>query len=93
MRSTATPALGSVRDSGEVLPAARTVHDVRRLPVTLGAALAGVISDRNPKRALDPSPGLPSEDERFLEDVSESHLHVVRTWRVRSRTSLPPAAW
>jgi hypothetical protein len=34
-----------------------------------GNALAGVLSDRDLKRALDPDLGLPPKDELFVRDV------------------------
>jgi CBS-domain-containing membrane protein len=38
-------------------------HEIRHLPVKDGSSLVGILTDRNPKRALDPHLGLPSARE------------------------------
>jgi acetoin utilization protein AcuB len=52
-------------------------HQVRHLPVKEGAALVGVLTDRDLKRALDPDLGLPARDELFVRDVFEPEAYVV----------------
>ena len=42
-------------------------HEVRHLPVLGEGRLLGVITDRDIKRALDPSLGLPPKDELFVD--------------------------
>lgn len=43
---------------------------VRHLPVRRGGELVALLSDRDVKRALDPSLGLPDADELFAGDVA-----------------------
>lgn len=69
-------------DADAPLRAARQTmveHDVRHLPVQRGARLVGVLTDRDLKRALDPSLGLPSRDELFVEDAMIHDPYVVQT--------------
>lgn len=54
-------------------------HDVRHLPVTRRGKLIGVLSDRDLKRALDPSLGLPPRNELFVENVAVHDAYVVET--------------
>jgi acetoin utilization protein AcuB len=52
-------------------------HAVRHLPVKQGHTLLGVLTDRDLKRALDPSLGLPPREELFVRDVYISDAYVV----------------
>ena len=52
-------------------------HQIRHLPVMQGRSLVGVLSDRDLKRALDPTLGLPPEDELFVRDAYVSDRYVV----------------
>ena len=52
-------------------------HGVRHLPVKDGDRLAGVVSDRDIKRALDPDLGLPPGDQLFVRDVFRDEAYVV----------------
>jgi CBS domain-containing protein len=54
-------------------------HEVRHLPVVADQELAGVITDRDLKRALDPSIGLPPKNELFVNDVMVRDPYVVET--------------
>ena len=54
-------------------------HDVRHLPVVRHRKLVGILSDRDLKRALDPSLGLPPKDELFVDDVMIHDPYVVET--------------
>jgi acetoin utilization protein AcuB len=68
--------------AGDSLLAARALmveHEVRHLPVKEGDRLVGVLTDRDLKRALDPHPGLPPKDERFVRDVSVADAYTVDT--------------
>lgn len=56
----------------EPLRKARAVmveHGIRHLPVFRDDEFVGVVTDRDLKRALDPSLGLPAPDELFVRDV------------------------
>lgn len=67
-------------DADDSLLLARAVmqrHDVRHLPVTHGAMLLGVLTDRDIKRAMDPDLGLPPQDELFVRDVFVPDAYVV----------------
>ena len=67
-------------DIGDTLRRARGLmveHQIRHLPVMRGRSLIGVLSDRDLKRALDPTLGLPSEDELFVRDAYVSDPYVV----------------
>lgn len=87
MRLDHIPAIGSVMTpfpyvvqvSESVLTARALMieHDVRHLPVKDGNALVGVLSDRDLKRALDPSLGLPPKEELFVRDVFLADAYVV----------------
>lgn len=59
-------------------------HDVHHLPVTRDGTLAGVLSDRDLKRALDPSLGLSPRDELLVDDVMIHDPYVVETTTVLS---------
>jgi len=52
-------------------------HEVRHLPVVQEHRLVGIITDRDLKRALDPSLGLPSRDELFVRDIYLPEPYVV----------------
>ena len=52
-------------------------HQVRHLPVKDGNTLLGVLTDRDLKRALDPSLGLPPKEELFVRDVFIPDAYVV----------------
>jgi acetoin utilization protein AcuB len=54
-------------------------HEIRHLPVARGGELVGVLTDRDLKRALDPSLGLPPKNELFVEDVMVRDAYVVET--------------
>jgi acetoin utilization protein AcuB len=52
-------------------------HEVRHLPVKDGSTLIGVLTDRDLKRALDPSLGLPPKEELFVRDVFVPDAYIV----------------
>jgi acetoin utilization protein AcuB len=52
-------------------------HEVRHLPVKDGNRLVGVLTDRDLKRALDPSLRLPPKEELFVRDVFVPDAYVV----------------
>ena len=52
-------------------------HEVRHLPVKDGSALIGVLTDRDLKRALDPSLGLPPKEELFVRDIFVPDAYIV----------------
>jgi acetoin utilization protein AcuB len=52
-------------------------HGVRHLPVKDGDRLAGVLSDRDLKRALDPELGLPPKDQLFVRDAFHDEAYAV----------------
>jgi CBS domain-containing protein len=54
-------------------------HGIRHLPVARRGELVGVLTDRDLKRALDPSLGLPPKNELFVEDVMVHEAYVVET--------------
>jgi len=54
-------------------------HEIRHLPVARKGQLVGVLTDRDLKRALDPSLGLPPKNELFVEDVMVHGAYVVET--------------
>ena len=67
-------------DAGDSVRRARGLmveHQIRHLPVMQGRSLVGVLSDRDLKRALDPTLGLPPEDELFVRDAYVSDPYVV----------------
>jgi acetoin utilization protein AcuB len=81
------PAIGSVMTPfpyvvqvSESVLAARALmveHEVRHLPVKDDNRLVGVLTDRDLKRALDPSLGLPPKEELFVRDVFVPDAYVV----------------
>jgi acetoin utilization protein AcuB len=81
------PAIGSVMtpfpfvvQADESVLKAKAVmveHGVRHLPVKDGNTLVGVLTDRDLKRALDPSLGLPPKEELFVRDVFVPDAFVV----------------
>jgi acetoin utilization protein AcuB len=81
------PALGSVmtpfpyvvqvNDSLRAARALMVEHEVRHLPVKDGSRLLGVLTDRDLKRALDPSLGLPPKEELFVRDVFVPDAYIV----------------
>jgi acetoin utilization protein AcuB len=81
------PAIGSVMTPfpyvvqiNESLLAARALmieHEIRHLPVKDGNRLLGVLTDRDLKRALDPSLRLPPKEELFVRDVFIPDAYVV----------------
>ncbi len=87
MRINHIPSIGSVMtpfphvvQEDESLLVARALmieHGVRHLPVTRRGTLQGVLTDRDLKRALDPSLGLPPIEELFVRDVFVSDVYVV----------------
>ena len=52
-------------------------HEIRHLPVTRRHRLVGVLTDRDLKRALDPSLGLAPKNELFVEDVMVADAYAV----------------
>jgi acetoin utilization protein AcuB len=52
-------------------------HEVRHLPVKDGSTLVGVLTDRDLKRALDPSLGLPPKEELFVRDIFVPDAYIV----------------
>ena len=52
-------------------------HEVRHLPVKDGSTLIGVLTDRDLKRAFDPSLGLPPKEELFVRDVFIPDAYIV----------------
>ena len=87
MRLDHIPAIGSVMtpfpcvvqvDESVLAARALTIgHGVRHLPVKNGNVLAGVLTDRDLKRALDPSLGLPPIEELFVRDVFLPDAYIV----------------
>lgn len=81
------PSIGSIMtpfpyvvQADDSLLAARALmveHDVRHLPVKDGATLVGVLTDRDLKRALDPSLGLPPKEELFVRDIFVPDAYIV----------------
>ena len=53
--------------------------EIRHLPVARRGKLVGVLTDRDLKRALDPSLGLAPKDELFVEDVMVRGAYAVET--------------
>lgn len=66
-------------------------HDVRHLPVTRGSKLAGVLTDRDLKRALDPGLGLPPKNELCVDDVMVHDPYVVENTEPLDRVLLEMA--
>lgn len=54
-------------------------HDVRHLPVVEAERLVGILSDRDLKRALDPSLGISPKHELLVEDAMVREPYVVPT--------------
>lgn len=52
-------------------------HEIRHLPVKRRHRLVGVLTDRDLKRALDPSLGLAPGNELFVEDVMVADAYTV----------------
>ncbi len=73
------PHFVNVDDSLLVARALMVRHGIRHLPVKEGDQLAGLLSDRDLKRALDPDLGLPPKDELFVRDVFVPDAYTVDT--------------
>jgi acetoin utilization protein AcuB len=71
------PYVVQVNESVLAAKALMVQHEVRHLPVKDGNTLLGVLTDRDLKRALDPSLGLPSDEELFVRDVFVPDAYVV----------------
>ena len=71
------PCVVQVNDSVLAARALMVEHEVRHLPVKDGSTLIGVLTDRDLKRALDPSLGLPPKEELFVRDVFVPDAYVV----------------
>ena len=52
-------------------------HQIRHLPVKDHGVLAGIVTDRDIKRALDPDMGLPPKQELSVSDVFVLEAYVV----------------
>lgn len=79
MGSIMTPFPRAVQVDDTVLAAGALMveHEIRHLPVKDGNSLLGVLTDRDLKRALDPSLGLPPKEELFVRDVFVPDAYVV----------------
>lgn len=66
-------------------------HEVRHLPVIRAGRLAGVLTDRDLKRALDPSLGLPPKNELLVDDAMVHDAYVVETTESLDRVLLEMA--
>jgi len=66
-------------------------HEVRHLPVTRAGRLDGVLTDRDLKRALDPSLGLPPKNELLVDDAMVHDAYVVETTESLDRVLLEMA--
>jgi acetoin utilization protein AcuB len=79
VRSVMTPSPHCVAVDDSLLYARALMHqyDVRHLPVTDGARLVGILTDRDIRRAFDPDLGLPPKDELFVRDVFVPEAYVV----------------
>ena len=71
------PYVVQVDDSVMTAKALMVEHEVRHLPVKDRYTLLGVLTDRDLKRALDPSLGLPPKEELFVRDVFVPDAYVV----------------
>lgn len=71
------PYVVQLADSVMAARALMVEHGVRHLPVKDGHTLCGVLTDRDLKRALDPSLGLPPKAELFVRDVFVPDAYVV----------------
>ena len=74
---TAFPYVVQVDESVMRAKALMVEHQVRHLPVKQGHELLGVLTDRDIKRALDPTLGLPPKEELFVRDVFVPDAYVV----------------
>jgi acetoin utilization protein AcuB len=74
-----TPFPHSVEVDASVRQARRTMvdHGIRHLPVRKKKKLVGLLTDRDLKRALDPSLGLPPKDELVVGDICRYDVYVV----------------
>ena len=71
------PCVVQINDSVLVARSLMVEHEVRHLPVKDGSTLVGVLTDRDLKRALDPSLGLPPKAELFVRDVFVPDAYIV----------------
>jgi len=71
------PYVVQVGDSVLRAKALMVEHEVRHLPVMGGRTLLGVLTDRDIKRALDPTLGLPPKEQLFVRDVFVPDAYVV----------------
>ena len=71
------PQVVQVDDSVLAARAIMVEHEVRHLPVKNGHTLVGVLTDRDLKRAFDPTMGLPPKEELFVRDVFIADAYVV----------------
>ena len=71
------PCVVQINNSVLAARALMVEHEVRHLPVKDGSTLVGVLTDRDLKRALDPSLGLPPKEELFVRDVFVPDAYIV----------------
>ena len=71
------PCVVQINDSVLAARSLMVEHEVRHLPVKDGSTLVGVLTDRDLKRALDPSLGLPPKGELFVHDIFVPDAYVV----------------
>ena len=71
------PCVVQVNESVLAARALMVEHEVRHLPVKDGSTLIGVLTDRDLKRAFDPSLGLPPKEELFVRDVFIPDAYIV----------------
>ena len=71
------PCVVQIDDSVLAARSLMVEHEVRHLPVKDGSTLVGVLTDRDLKRALDPSLGLPPKAELFVRDVFVPDAYIV----------------
>lgn len=71
------PYVVQVDESLRVAKALMVEHELRHLPVKDGNTLLGVLTDRDLKRALDPSLGLPAKEELFVRDAFVPDAYIV----------------
>ena len=71
------PCVVQINDSVLAARSLMVEHEVRHLPVKDGSTLVGVLTDRDLKRALDPSLGLPPKEELFVRDVFVPDAYIV----------------
>lgn len=74
-----TPFPYSIEAEANLLEAEKmmAVHAIRHLPVKKHGALVGVVTDRDLKRAADPSLGLPGKTDLAVRDVMWGEAYVV----------------